>query len=192
MKPINTRIGRFLFVVVAMLISAGVPSYACIVSVETKLTDVTYADVVVVGRIENYRIIRDRAFRRRMLSAPHLTSEMRKFYRDPNTSLMSDVARFEIRVEELLRGRRSGKLSVSWQNSTFGLPSAMGSGSYLIALRRPNSPHPPLRGPSATVVANPDRQTLTVLQAPCAGAFILKAESRQAEVTRKILKTRRR
>src|ERR1043165_8936402 len=43
------------------------PSRACITYVGPNFEDVRYADVVVIGRIANYRIIRDEAFRRRML-----------------------------------------------------------------------------------------------------------------------------
>lgn len=39
--------------------------------VPPKVEDVSYADLVVIGRVENYGIIRDEAFRRRMLASPH-------------------------------------------------------------------------------------------------------------------------
>lgn len=75
--------------------------------------DVNYADVVVVGRIANYRIVRDEAFRRRMLASPRLSADMRRIYEDPRQSLMSDYARFDIFVDEVLVGRTPRRLSVT-------------------------------------------------------------------------------
>jgi hypothetical protein len=154
--------------------------------------DVRFADVVVVGRVVNYRIVRDEAFRRKMLSSPHLSADMRKIYADPKQGLLSDYARFDIQVEEVLVGRAPKKLSVTWDNSTFGEPDRMAAGPYLIALHRPNSPIPPLRGPSATIFPSPDPRTLTLLQAPCSSAFIYEVGSQEADSIRKILDSQRR
>lgn len=162
------------------------------VSVPQKLADVRYADVVVVGRIANYRIIRDEEFRRRMLKAPSLPADLRKMYQDPKQSLMTDYARFDIDVEEVLAGRAPTRLSVTWDNSTFGEPDRMKPGRYLIALRWPNSASPPLRGPSATIMPSPDLKTLTLLQAPCSSPFIYEAGSEEARVIREMLAARRR
>lgn len=56
----------------AAAIVADLPGFAHAraVFVPSKLGDVKYADVVVIGRIDNYRIIRDEAFRKRMLASP--------------------------------------------------------------------------------------------------------------------------
>ncbi|WP_242122939.1 hypothetical protein [Sphingobium sp. Sx8-8] len=164
---------------------------ACRTFVSPKFEDVIYADVVVIGRIDNYRIIRDEAFRKRMLATPNLSAPMRKTYEDPTQGLLSDYARFDIQVEQVLIGHAPSKLSVTWNNSTFGEPEKMGAGRYLIALRRPNSASPPLRGPSATIWPSPDLNALTLLQAPCSRAFIYDADSSEAGTIRRILKTRR-
>ena len=74
------------------------PSWACRVFVSPTFEDVNYADVVVLGRIDNYRIVRDEAFRERMLTSRHLTADMRKMYSDSKQGLMSDYARFDIKV----------------------------------------------------------------------------------------------
>ena len=63
--------------------------------VRPNFEDVSYADVVVIGRISNYRIVRDEAFRRRMLASPGLSADMRRMYEDPRQSLMTDYARFD-------------------------------------------------------------------------------------------------
>jgi hypothetical protein len=160
--------------------------------VSPKLEDVRYADVVVIGRIADYRIVRDEAFRTRMLSSPKLPADVRNLYQDPKQRLLPDYARFEIQVEQVLVGEALAAVSVTWDNSTFGEPDQIKPGRYLIALRRPTSDKPPLRGPSATILPSPDVNALTLLQAPCSSAFIYEAESEQAHAIRAILQAEQR
>jgi hypothetical protein len=160
--------------------------------VSPRLEDVSYADVVVIGRIVDYRIVRDEAFRERMLALPNLPTDMRKIYQDPKQGLLSDYARFNIQIERALVGRAPARLSVTWDNSTSGEPDRMEPGRYLIALRRPDSASPPLRGPSATISPSPDPNALTLLQAPCSRAFLYEADSEQAHAIQAILHARRR
>ncbi|MBV9931921.1 MAG: hypothetical protein JO013_13390 [Alphaproteobacteria bacterium] len=155
------------------------------------LDDVRFADVVVVGRVANYRIIRDQAFRDRMLASPKLPADMRKFYQDPRGKLLPDYARFDVRVDEVLAGRAGRTLSVTWDNSTFSEPDTMPAGPYLIALRRPGSPVPPLRGPSGTIFPAPDKHALALLQAPCSIPFLYEVASDQARAIRGLIKSRR-
>ena len=172
-------------------LALGQPAAACIIYVRPKLEDVRYADLVVVGRVSRYRVIRDEAFRRKMLQNPRLSPEERKLYKGRG-SLMSDYARFEIEVSEVLVGRAPRRLTVTWDNATYGEPATMAPGPYLIALRKPSSPAPPLRGPSATIFPTPEPALHTLLQAPCSGPILFKATSEDAHAIRKILKQRRR
>jgi hypothetical protein len=55
--------------VVGILVSAE-QAHACGMFVQRELSDVRFADVVVVGRITDYRIIRDKKFREDMLKNP--------------------------------------------------------------------------------------------------------------------------
>ncbi|MET0589363.1 MAG: hypothetical protein ABWZ75_12655 [Novosphingobium sp.] len=176
----------------ATLTASVLPSsaHACRVYVSPNFEDVSYADVVVIGRLENYRIIRDEAFRRQKLAIPDLSADMRKMYEDPKQGLLPDFARFGIQVEEFLVGHASGRLSVTWNNSTFREPDEMASGRYLIALRRPSSTNPPVRGPSPTIFPNPDPNALTLLQAPCSSAFIYEVESVEARIIRETLRAK--
>lgn len=166
---------------------AGTSAYACRVHKELVPGDIRYADVVVTGRIVNYRIVRDEAFRRRMLASPMLTPDMRRFYADKNAGVISDYARFDVLVDEVLVGKAPRRISVTWDNSTFGEPKTMDAGRFLIALRKTDSRTPPLRGPSATILPSPEPGSLTVLQAPCADAFILANAGDQARAVREIL-----
>lgn len=180
----------FRWIIAATVAAFPGSAHACRAFVSPNFEDVSYADVVVIGRVNNYRIIRDDAFRKRMLATPNLSAEMRKTYEDPKQGLLSDYARFDIEVEQVLVGEASSKLSITWDNSTFGEPDQMAAGRYLIALRRPSSASPPLRGPSATILPSPDPNALTLLQAPCSRAFIFDAESGEAQIIRKILGAR--
>jgi hypothetical protein len=184
---------HFRWVAAAAVVAAALPGsvHACMMSVPQKLEDVRYADVVVIGRIANYRIIRDEAFRKWMLKSPTLSADERKRYQDPKEGLITDYARFDIDVEEVLAGRAPARLSATWDNSTFSEPERMKPGRYLIALRRPSSASPPLRGPSATIMPNREPNTLTLLQAPCSSAFLYDAGSGEARAIRAILAARR-
>lgn len=150
--------------------AANVPAHACILRAERNLDDVKFADLVVVGRVVNYKIIR----------------------REESWPKLSDFARFDIEVGEVLIGERRPKVSVTWDNSTFGEPENMPAGPFLIALRDPKSPIPPLRGPSPYIGPNPDPAALTVLQAPRASPFIFEATSEEAKAVRKIIAARSR
>jgi hypothetical protein len=151
--------------------------------------DVRFADIVVVGRISNYRIVRDpeiRRQRREQLADPDLPASLREIFEN-QTSFLSDYARFDILVDDVLAGKAGRKLTVTWDNSTFGEPDSMPGGQYLIALREPSSNAPPLRGPSATILPNREPGSLTVLQAPCSSPFIVESPSDNATAIRAFL-----
>ena len=174
----------------ALLVAAlsGTPAHACVVRVEQDLRDVEYADVVVVGRIANYELVLDPVARQRhadLLASPELLPKTREILEDQDRFL-TDYARFDILVDEVLRGTTSQKQTVTWDNSTFGEPDAMQAGSFLIALRDPHSPSPPLRGPSG-ILRDAVPGSLTVLQAPCSRAFIFESTSEEAGLVRQIL-----
>lgn len=175
-----------LAIALAVGLAAGHPALACRMYSRVVLDDVQFADVVVVGRVFDYKVIRDEEFRRRRLSEPNLSPDLRKFYEGPET-LMSDYARFEIQVDEVLVGKAEKRFAVTWDNSTFGEPETLPAGPYLIALRMPTSAGPPLRGPSATISANPEPGLPTLLQAPCSSPFLFPVTSDEAVETRRIL-----
>jgi hypothetical protein len=170
---------------------SGERARACTADAPLNLIDIGYADVVVIGRVSDYHIVRDEEFRREMLSSRELSREMQQFYEGPDL-LLPDYARFNIQVDEVLAGQAPATLSVTWDNSTFEEPLTMATGPFLIALRRPNSGTPPLRGPSATVLSSPDPSALTVLQAPCSTPFIFESDSEAARTIRQSLSSQAR
>jgi hypothetical protein len=161
--------------------SAAMPAQACVADAPLDLDDIQYANAVVVGRIANYEMVLDQDWRR---DNPDLI-------RDPATArFLTDYARFDVLIDEVLLGNVGRTISVTWDNSTFAEPESMAPGPFLIALRDPGSEAPPLRGPSATVTANPEPRSLTVLQAPCAEPFMFEIGSDQAAAVRRILAQR--
>ncbi|HSF12418.1 MAG TPA: hypothetical protein VLA50_05540 [Erythrobacter sp.] len=156
-------------------------------NVPIALEDVRFADTVVTGTIQNYRIIRDQAQRDRMLAQPSLSDDLRALY-ESDKSLLWDYAQFDIVVDEVLLGQATSKITVTWDNSTFGEPESLDKGPYLIALRQSDSPAHPLRGPSAAVFPNKRPDLPTLLQAPCSSPFLFVEGSPQALEARSLLK----
>lgn len=160
------RVSLFASVLI-LVVSASVPAHACMTSAELVLGDVEYADVVVVGRITNYSVVAGDNGR-------------------PGS--IFDYARFDVQIDEVLKGEAPSFVTVTWDNSTFAEPDTITPGQYLVALRSPKSSRiPPLRGPSATIMPTPDRHLPTVLQAPCSEAFIFATGSEEAAGVRTIL-----
>ena len=170
----------------ALALAASGTAHACVISARLVYEDVKYADVVLLGRVSNYRIVRDVEFRRKMLSNPKLSAELRKLYEGP-ASLMSDYARFDIAVDKVLVGAAPSTVSVTWDNSTFGEPEDMAAGPFLIALRQIRSTMPPLRGPSATILPNREPALMRVLQAHCFRLFMFESDSEDARAVLAIL-----
>ncbi|WP_306545886.1 hypothetical protein [Desulfobulbus sp.] len=172
------------------IILAAMPSSACLVKVGLKLDDIKYASVVVIGRIVDYEVVLDQAIRKNrkeeLERSADKSSESWKLLSEQK-HFLSDYARFKVLVDEVLVGQSPNVISVTWDNSTSREPEKMREGPYLIGLRAPGSKSPPLRGPSATILPSPEPKSLTVLQAPCAPAFILEATSAKAKAIREIL-----
>jgi ABC-type amino acid transport substrate-binding protein len=177
---------------IAALLAAGLasaPAAACRVAAPAVLADVRHADAVVVGRVAGYTIVRNREFRRRMLQARDLPDDLRRIYADPNSILIGDYARFDVRVAQVLAGQAPRTLRVTWSNSTFGLPKSLPRGPLLIALAGPGVERPALSGPS-TIAPRREPGLPAVLQAPCARPLMFAANSAEARAVRRILRER--
>jgi hypothetical protein len=158
------RVFRTLLLILAVVLTSRVApaNDACMTQAPIVLADVKYAEVVVLGRIANYEVVGDPGY-------------------------LDAYARFDILVDEVLLGKAPQKLTVTWDNSTYGEPESMESGPFLIALRDPRSRTLPLRGPSATILPNPEASLLTLLQAPCAQPFMFPSTSNEAREIQEIL-----
>lgn len=155
------------------------------------LTDVKYADVVVIGRVSDYEHVLDPEARKRREDVMRTASEPLKVIIGKQSRFLSDYVRFQVNVDEVLSGDAANEFAVTWDNSTFGEPKMIKPGSYLIAVRKSGTQRPPLRGASATIMPTPEPDKMTVLQAPCASAFFFHAESKEAQGIRRILSTDR-
>ncbi|MDG2530594.1 hypothetical protein [Caulobacter endophyticus] len=136
---------------------AGGPAFACRAPLAIRLEDVARADLVVVGRVTQYEVVRK----------PSLLPGER-----PGT--LSDHATFLVRTEEVLAGQAPARLAVRWDNSTFAEPDALPEGPFLIALSRPTG-----------AASNPEAYTL--FQAACSDPFLFEAASDRARAVREIL-----
>lgn len=157
-----------LFALLAASIAS--PTQACIVAMPFDPTHIDNADFVVVGRISRYEIIEDQSAREdrlRLLQRADIPEALRESARR-QTGFLSDYARFEITVHQILVGEAPDRLTVTWDNSTFGERESM-SGEYLIALTH-QSPDP-----SASA---------TVLQSGCGPAFLFEFDSNEARTIR--------
>jgi len=90
------------------LVLASEPAFACRFQREPNLNEIKQADVVVIGKITEYQVVRP---------------EGAGFY-----------SRFIVQVDQVIVGTASDRLPVTWENSTFGQPEKMAEGPYLIAL----------------------------------------------------------
>jgi hypothetical protein len=169
------------------LTSAGSAAQACMGKAPAALEDIKRADVVVIGRIANYTIVLDQEMRARMKALaddPDTPPEQRAFFaRD--RGFLGDYAKFDVLVDEVLMGSAPKTLLVVWDNSTFSEPESMPSGPFLMALR---DPRPALSSGLVTIRVSPEPNTLTLLQAPCADAFIFETTSEEARAALSILR----
>lgn len=171
----------------AGLMSTIGPAQACFMAASLELSDVMLADAVVIGEITDYQIIEDQLQRERRQSyLDSLTPEQREVHVE-HSSFISDYARFNIEVSTVLRGDVEGVIGATWDNSTYGEPASLPTGPYLIALRRAGTPLPPLRGPSATILPDPEPGLWSILQAPCAPPFLFESTGATASAIQVIL-----
>ena len=165
---------------------------ACRAHAPLKLDDIKYANVVVVGRIVDYEIVLNQVARQERKKEIERSSfnnyppEIRKMLSEQK-KFSSDYARFNVLVDEVLVGEAANIITVTWNNSTFGEPDKIEAGKYIIGLRESGSKKPPLRGPSATVLASQEPKLLKLLQAPCAPAFMFDINSAEAGDIRVLL-----
>jgi hypothetical protein len=177
-------------VIILATILAAKPANTCLAAGGLNLDDIKYASVVVIGRIVDYKIVLDQKVRKeRKEMLDRSADKSSEYWRmmSEQKHFLSDYARFKVVVYKVLVGKSPSIISVTWDNSTFGEPEQMKKGLYLIGLRESGSKRPPLRGPSATILPTPDPKSLTVLQAPCASAFILESTSAEAKTIKKML-----
>jgi hypothetical protein len=146
--------------------------------------DIKYAEAVVIGRVENYRLVSDPE------ALARYKALLARSSKPPETfGYIRVTPRFDIVVDEVLQGHVEHRLSVEWLDSNFAIPAAMppGPGPYVLALRGPNAPLSPRWGPAWTI-SKPEAGHFAVMQAPCSSAFMFPATGYDADRVRQALK----
>ena len=165
----NAKRGSLISLKVWILALFGTMTYsdaahACVIRAAFRIEDVVLADAVFVGELVNYQLFKPR----------------------PDFDL-SEYAVLTFIVQERLRGKSKDKrLRVHWRNSTYGMPSSLRIGVYLVAVTTTGR-QPPLRFGSATIFPSSRPDLPSVLQAPCADAFLLEPTSERLEEVRSLL-----
>ena len=124
---------------------------ACVTSAAMAIEDIIQADAIFSGKVLSYEIV----------------SPGR-----PDT--LDDYGMIKVRVVESLKGDASGDVQLYWWNSTFGMPEELHlTEPALFAAVAPGKKALPLRAPSGTIFPTRRADLWEVMQAPCAGAFML-------------------
>ncbi|MGO4570067.1 hypothetical protein AB4Z52_34810 [Rhizobium sp. 2YAF20] len=145
-------------------------------------SDIKYAGAVVVGRVENYRLVSDPEALARYKALLTRSSKLPETFGDIRVT-----PQFDIVVDEVLQGHVEHRLTVEWLGSNFAVPTAIPPGPYVLALRGANSLPPPHWGPAWTV-SKPEAGHFALMQAPCSTAFMFPATSYDADRVRQALK----
>lgn len=186
-----TRIAVSTFLVAITVMFAAGPAPACFMRAPLDFRDIALADIVVMGEIRKYHVVEDQEARQSWQEYVETLPPADKAFFGQPRGFLSDYARFQVTIETVLKGDvealQDTILEATWDNSTFREPETLPPGSYLIALRNTRSPIPPLRGPGATFFPSPEPDLLTVLQAPCAPAFLFGTWTREAKETFKLM-----
>lgn len=163
---------RRLMAVVALGLALVVPAtaQACQMPAPRDLQRATQADVVVVGRIVDYRLVRDEAGRRMNREMLARDPELAEAIGKAPGSLMTDYALFDVRVKATLWGEAPRRLRVRLDSAGPRPPRL--DIPYLIVLNAPK--------PGAEAV-------FTVVNQTCAGAFLFPEGEPDALTIRRLL-----
>jgi len=176
MRFLRTLIVSF----VSSTLTCGAAS-ACILSANQDLNDISSADMVVVGKIQNYQIVEDtiatEAVRNGRTEFLENVPVNLKDTHNNEAEISVEYARFEIEVDEVLLGTVSGTISAVWPSYEFVESGKTPNVPFLIALRRSTSSMPALRG----------QVVWMVLGDHCTGSFLFANASANATTVRQLL-----
>ncbi len=159
-------------------------TYACTSAVEFIPEDVKYADIVVLGTVQNFNSVLDLDARRRRAEFKEAVRGTKLYdILNKSSGVSTDYALFDVHVDDVLKGSAGEVISITAQP----FPKISPSGQYLIAIRHIRSELPPLRTAAATVFT-PEGSEYTVLSAPCAPHFFLDPKSEEAKLVMDVLK----
>ncbi|GHC52038.1 hypothetical protein [Neogemmobacter tilapiae] len=163
----------FAAVAVGLSLFATQQAQACLVAGGVRFQYIQFADVVVIGKIENYRKIMT-------VQTVVATTESLEVER----SVQNEYVSFDILIQETLRGDAVGRISVVWKNDRRLDPASLAKGSKLIALIAPDSPGP---DPSEDVLPRVESELMSVIEPLCALPLILTVPSEDEQHVREML-----
>jgi len=173
----NTKPRRLLTLAAAVALPAG-PAAACIMPAFFSPEIAIGADALVVGRIENYRIIVNQKGRDedlRFFFKHGRWNRLRDYFAPPGRHT-GDYGRFDIAVDETLSGNVGRRLSVTWSDPP---PARPFTGKHLIALRQASD---------GRWSKPPEPNLLTVLYPMCGEPYVFAAGSEEAKAIRATLR----
>ncbi|MHA3915243.1 hypothetical protein [Halovulum sp. GXIMD14793] len=161
-------------------ISAHTDAVACSVAMPRQAKDVLGAELVVLGRLGNYRVLSGAdALQQHKVMLETLPLDIGSSLRQSFEAERPNAARyasFDFEIDEALVGNAAGRISVVWYNSTFALPESLRPGSYLIALTGLT-----LEDQDQSVRIDPNSVPLPVLQLPCSSPFLFPSYTTEAD-----------
>lgn len=178
---------RWISAAMSLALASPYPVQACQGYEAPQLQEAQNADAVVIGRIYNYRIIRNDYFRKRELARNNLTQQKRKMYMDPKRILGADYARFDVQVEKTISGKAAKTITVTQIIARNFKQDPKWTRRYLMALYRPFPVSTPTAGKNPERLIDPRFTTWYIPQPPCSAALMFDSESEDAKAIRKLL-----
>lgn len=166
----------------------GLSTYAalaCGTHKEMELRDIFSADIVVLGDVRGYEIVGARG------AYARFDVRVRQVFFPDGAESAVPTAWSTSDMEAIVAGKEM--LSVSWVNSTFGLPESLSSEDrpgFLIALRKSADKGTSRLGGS-DFIEGPESEDFVVLQAHCSSAFIFKARDPVSIALQQVMETSR-
>lgn len=182
----------FWFFACSILPFTSSAALACQFSSPLRAEQISSADVVVIGKVTNYHIVRDEDSRaRRREDCRKAKSFSSKRWAEEGwkalcaqKDFISDYAQFTIIISDVLKGRAPRSITATWDASTFSEPNTFPSDLRLIGLRKPDVA-------GGRLASNPMYKQRSrfyfVMQVPCSGAFIIPANSDFAQEVKSFL-----
>lgn len=157
---------KFFLSILALLISTGL-AQACLVASHYDIEDVLSADILVVGRVESYKV-----------------TEWLNPARSPNLAISADI---EVRVDEVLVGSVPEGFRATWSDPYGGLSLPLPNEHFLMGFRHSNSKKRRPWEDTLTADRSSAKLPLSLLHKPCAESFIFSTPSEYTRYIRQLL-----
>ena len=165
--------------------------FACVVSKEMNLRDILFADMIVLGDVWGYEIVSPSSTNGYPADYARLNIRVQKVFFPNGPESAAPPTRSE---PDKAGNVRAGMITVTWVNSTYGLPEDLESEDhpgFLIALRFPTADRLPTLPSNEFIDEAPEPEHYTVLQRHCSSPFIFDGRSPISIALQQVLETDR-